>query len=138
MSLKHGIDDGCLDGEFAAESSQCVNLSTLAQQQVIALTRRESQVVTFLGQTHVGIILAQQDAVLGARGKHAVRFIHATGHQVINQHTDVSLVTAQGKRFTTGHILVGIDAGNESLPCRFLITCRAIDLPGKEQVFHDF
>ena len=33
---------------------------------------------------------------------------------------------------------MGVDAGDESLSGGFLIPCRAVDLAGKEEVFHQF
>ena len=74
--------------------------------------------------------------MLGTRGEHAVRLVHTTGHQVVDKNTDVSLVACQSERFSSCDILVGVDAGNEPLPCRFLIPSRAIDLSGEEKILH--
>ena len=138
QGFKHGIDDSRLDGIIAAECRQFFYLFALGAHEVISLLGGKAQTVTFLGQTHIGIILTQQDAVLGARGKHAVRLIHATGHQVIDEDTDIGLVATQGERLTSRNPLVGIDTGNQPLPCRFLIARRAVDLSCKVQVLHQF
>ena len=91
--------------------------------------------VALLGQAHVGIVLAQQDAVLGTRGEHAVGFVHAAGHKVIDEHTDVRLVAGECERLSSCRVLVGVNAGNESLSCRFFISRCAVDLSGEEEIF---
>ena len=138
MSLKHGVDDNGLDGIFAAECCEVFHLFPFGAHEFISLLCREPQAVAFLGEAHVGIILTQQDAMLGTRCEHAVRLIHATGHQVINQYPDIGLVAGQSERLAARDILVGVDAGNESLPCRFFIARCPVNLTSQEQVLDEF
>ena len=42
----------------------------------------------------VGIVLPKQDPILGAGREHPIRFVHPLGNQIIDQDTDVSLITA--------------------------------------------
>ncbi len=45
-------------------------------------------------QAQVGVILAQQQAVLGSRGEHTIWLGDLFGDEVIHQHAQVSLVAA--------------------------------------------
>ena len=58
---------------------------------------RSPIVVADRGEAQVGIILAQQQAVLGAGGEHAVRLERALGDEVINEDADVGLVAGAGR-----------------------------------------
>ena len=49
-------------------------------------------------QAQVGVVLAQQQAVLGARGMQPVRLDGRLGDQVVDQHADVGLVAPQDER----------------------------------------
>ena len=53
-------------------------------------TRPESPAV--LGEPQVGVVLAQLQAVLGARREHAVRLRDAAGDEIVDQHAEVRLV----------------------------------------------
>ena len=58
----------------------------------------QAQAPGALGEPQVGVVVAQQQPVLGARGEHAVGLVDALGHQVVDQHADVGLVASQDKR----------------------------------------
>ena len=47
-------------------------------------------------EPQVGIVLAQQDAVLRAAGEHAVGLFGPLGDQVVDQHADVGLIAVAG------------------------------------------
>ena len=49
-------------------------------------------------ESQVGIVLSEQNAVLGARGEHPVRFVDALRHQIVDQHADVGFVALQNDR----------------------------------------
>ena len=74
-------------------------------------------------------------------GKHAIGFGNALGNQVIDQHTQVSLVsrwqpsTAHviGLTQKTAALKRRIDASKQSLRCRLFITGGAVNLASKEQ-----
>ena len=42
-------------------------------------------------QAPIGIIVAQDDSVFGARRKHAIGFVYASGDQIVDQDADVGL-----------------------------------------------
>ena len=54
------------------------------------------------GQASVGVVLPQQQPKLGTRGEHAVWFVDAAGHQIIDQHADVRLLAPDDQRFFAG------------------------------------
>lgn len=51
---------------------------------------------TFQSEAQVGVVGSQRGAELGAAGEHAIRFRYTSTHQVIDQHTDVTLGPGQG------------------------------------------
>jgi len=60
--------------------------------------RQKTDVVAELGKAEVGVVLAENEAVFGARGEHAVRFNGAFGDEVVDQDADVGLVAAEDNR----------------------------------------
>ena len=115
-----------------------VHRFTFRGEQCIAVGTCQSQVVGTLGEAHVGIVHAEQNAVFGTRSKHAVRLVHTFGHQVVNQNTDVSFVASQRERFAAVAIDMCIDAGYDALSSCFFVSGSTIYLSGKEQVAHLF
>ena len=43
-------------------------------------------------KSSIGVILPQEDPVLGAAREHPVGLIDTTGHQVVHQHADVRFI----------------------------------------------
>ena len=75
-------------------------------------------------QTQVGVIVAEKEAMLGAGSEHPVRLFGSLRHQVIDQDTDVGLVTAaQDQRRLALDLPRGVDAGDEP-PARRLLRSR--------------
>nr|GFC33568.1 hypothetical protein [Tanacetum cinerariifolium] len=66
-------------------------------------------------EAQVGIVLAQQDAVLGAAREHAVRLLGAFVDEVIDEHADVRLVALEREGGLVVGALVGVDARHEAL-----------------------
>ena len=56
-----------------------------------------------LGQAQVGVVLAQLQPVLGARGEHPVRLGDAAGDEVVDQHAEVGLVAARAPARLAAH-----------------------------------
>ena len=110
----------------------------LRRHKVVAFASGEAQSIGALGEAHVGIVLTQKYAILGTRGEHAIWFVHAFGHEVVDKHTYVCFIASEHKGFAAYYILMCIDAGYQALPCRFLITGGTVDLSGKEEVAHTF
>ena len=89
-------------------------------------------------QAEVGVVFAQQQAVLGATGEHAIRFARALGHKVIDQHAQIAVAALGNPGFALAQVLHGVDASDQALRRGFFIACRAIDLAGKEQACQRF
>ena len=87
-------------------------------------------------ESFVGIVLAEQNAVLGSGGEHAVGFVRAFVDKVVDEHTDVGLVSAQHNGFLVAYLLYCVDSGHESLACGLFVTCGSVDLACEEQVFN--
>ena len=105
-------------------------------QDFVAVGLHQSQLISPFGQSHVGIILTEQDAVFRSRSKHTVRLIHTFGYEVVNQYTDVSFVASQHERLATVAVQVCVDTCNDALSAGFLVSGCAVHLSGEEQVFH--
>ena len=135
--LQIAVDFGSLHGKSTRKFHQCVALFTLPHHKVVAFLRSQSEFIATRSKTHIGIVLTEQNTVFGTRSEHTVRLVDAFRYKVVNQHTDIGFVTAKHKRFLSGHTLMGIDTGNKSLPCRFLISGRSVHLSGKEQAFDE-
>ena len=72
----------------------------------------------------------KQQAVLGARGEHAVRLCRAAGHQVVDQHANVRLVPPEHKgRLPIPSRERRVEAGDEAKARRLLVARGADDLP---------
>ena len=98
----------------------------------------QTQVAPQRGQAGVGVVLAQQQAVLGAGSEHAVGLLGAQSHQIVHQHGHVGRVPArrEGRQFLFG--TDDVQGGPEALGRSFLITGGAVDLPGQPEPRHVF
>ena len=68
-----------------------------------------------LGQTQVGVVLAQLQSVLGAAGKHAVGLGDAARDEVVDQHAQVGLVAARTPSFLADREPARVDTRKD--PC---------------------
>ena len=102
----------------------------------MVFARYQAYFMTDRRESQVGVVLAQQDAVLCARGKHAVGFVDAFGYQVVDQYADVGFVALQYDRLQPLQCPMRIDAGHQTLGCGFLIAGRAVYLAGKVEAAH--
>src|SRR6185437_10183368 len=82
------------------------------------------------------IVLSHGKAKLGTGGEQAVRLVHATRHEIVDQHSDVRRVSAKYDRVSTRAGEAGVQAGNYSLSGRFLVARRAVDLAGEVQAIY--
>ena len=64
-----------------------------------ALVVDEAQLAADGGEARVGVVLAQQQAMLGPAGEHAVGFGRALRDEVIDQHAEVGLAPQRHPRF---------------------------------------
>src|SRR3989338_1147270 len=58
----------------------------------VALFPDQTDTIAELGQTQVGVVLAQYEAVLGARSQHPVRLEDLFGDEVVDQRADVAVI----------------------------------------------
>ena len=73
--------------------------------------------------------------MLGPAGEHPVRFVGPFGDEIVDEHADVRLRTAEDERPAAQHALRGVDARDDPLRRRFLVAARPVDLAGEIQVF---
>ena len=89
-------------------------------------------------EAQVGIVLSEQNAVLGARGEHPVRFVDALRHQIVDQHADVGFVALQNDRRLPYPFAMRVDPCQQALRRSLLVTCRAVDLAGEIESVDEF
>ncbi len=70
-----------------------------------------------------------QQTVLAAGGHHAVGLVRALGDKVVNERTDISVAAAEDERLAPEYLERCVDACDEALHCRLLITGGAVELP---------
>ena len=93
----------------------------------------QPQLAPLCSEAQISIVLAQQQSVLRARGKHAIGLDCAHGNQVVHQHADIGLIPARAPGLPTLGRQRRIEAGQQALGCRFFVTGGAVDLAGKIQ-----
>jgi hypothetical protein len=100
---------------------------------VPAVIADKSDVAAPRCQSKIGVIDAQQEAMLGARGEHPVRLEAPLRDQVVDHDADVGFVAAENERRAAPGTLCGVDPGDDSLPRRLFVTGRAVNLTGEKQ-----
>ena len=82
--------------------------------------RQKTDFVAEAAEAQVGVVLAQEQAVFGAGGEHAVRLGGAFGDEIVNEDADVGFVAAEDDGAFALDPTDGVDAGDESLARRLL------------------
>src|SRR3984893_9930147 len=109
----------------------------LVAQALPGRSAEQTQAFTDWREPAVGIIFAQEQAVLRPRGKHPVWLAaDSARHQVVNHHSDVRLVTPQNQRWLVANLKRGVDSRHQALSASFLVAGSAIDLAGEEEPVH--
>ncbi len=83
------------------ESSSCrrgLDFFFFALQTVPAVLVDETDLTPDVGQTPIGVVLPQQQAILRSAGEHPIRLVHSAGDQIVDHHADVRLVATQHQR----------------------------------------
>jgi len=93
----------------------------------------QSEFAPLFSQAQIGIVLAQLQAVFGARGEHAIRLGHTAGDEVVDQHAEIGLVAARTPGLAALRLQRGIGACEQTLRSGFLVAGGTVDLTGKEQ-----
>ena len=105
---------------------------------IVLFLRNQTYFVSQRSQTDVGVVLPEQNAIFGPGGEHAIGFVDAFGHQVVDQYADIGFVAFQNDRTLPFHCPVGIDARYQALRRRFLISRRTVNLPGEVKTRNQF
>ena len=98
----------------------------------------QADFVAVFGQAHVGVVFPELQAIFGAAGEHAVRFVHAFGDEVVHQYAEVGLFAAQQERILFADVLHGIRACEQALRGGFFVAGRAVDLSGEKEALDGF
>ena len=93
----------------------------------------EAELAPPLAQAQVGVVLAQQQAPLGARGEHPVGLAGAAGDQVVDEDPEVGLRAVEDERRARLREAGRVDPGPEPLRRRLLVAGGAVDLAGEEE-----
>src|SRR4051794_9479351 len=84
--------------------------------------RQKPNVESDLGEPGVGVVLAQQQAILRSRSKHPVRLDRSLGYQIVDEHSDVSLVPSKNQWLLITDTSCRIDSRYKSLCCSFFVS----------------
>ena len=84
--------------------------------------------VSDVAQALVCVILPVEQAILAARGHHAVGFVGALGHQVVNQCPDVPVLAVQDEGTLPLEFPRRVHTGDKALYRRLLIAGGAVEL----------
>jgi len=96
------------------------------------LGRDQSRAERLFREPEVGVAAAKQHPVLGARGEHPVRLVHALRDQIVREHAEIGLVPAEGQRLLPSGRQRGVGAGQKPLGRGLLIAGGAVELAGEE------
>ncbi len=99
-----------------------------------ALVVDQTQFTTDGGQTDIGVIFPQQQAIFGAAGEHAIGFAGAQGGEIVHHHAHVGLIPARMPGILVLGTQGGVQTGHQALGCRLFVTGSPVDLAGEEQV----
>ena len=98
-----------------------------------ALVVDEAELAPDGREAQVGIVFAQQQAMFGAAGEHAIRLARAARHQVVDEHADVALAALRDEGLLCRRRARGVDAGDEALRRGFFVARGAVDLAREKQ-----
>ena len=84
-------------------------------------------------QPFVGVILSQEQTVLGTGSHHPVGLLAAPCDKVVDEHSYIGLRTVKNNRLFSLYESGGVYSGYKSLGGGFLVTGAAVELPGSEK-----
>ena len=84
-------------------------------------------------EAKIGIVFAQQQAIFGTTGKHAIRLADAARCQIVNQHTDVGFMALRVPLLFLLRLPRRVQAGKQTLCTGFFVAGCAVDLARKIQ-----
>ena len=131
--FKKGVDVVWLDGVLLAKIDDFANLLFLRVKTLQTFRCGQSKLFGIRREANVGIVLAQQYAVFGSRGKHTIGLVHAFCHKVVDEHANIRLVAVEHEWLASGALECGIDTRHQALARRLLISGGAVYLSCEEQ-----
>ena len=84
-------------------------------------------------QSRERIVLPNGEPELAARREQAIRFVHAAGNQIVDEHPDIAGLSTKDDRLAFPHPPCRVHAGDHPLTGRFLIPRGPIHLPREIQ-----
>ncbi len=91
----------------------------------------EAEAAAVRSEAAVGVVDAQVQAELGARGEHAVGLVGALRNEVVDEDAGVAFGAVHGERRLALEPERGVDAGHDALAGGFFISTGAVDLAGE-------
>src|ERR1044071_10201136 len=106
---------------LSQKGSETADLLILSLETPEILAGHKSEVISQGAEPPVGIVNTQQQSRLGPGREHAIGLIHATGHQVIYQNSDVAFAAGKDRDLPPGSLQGRIDSCHYSLRRGFFI-----------------
>ncbi len=91
----------------------------------------EADAAAMGGEAAVGVVDAQVEAELGARGEHAVGFDGSLADEIVDEDGGVGLAAIEGERRLAFDGEGGVDSGHQALAGGFLVAAGSVDLSGE-------
>ena len=110
-----------------------LNLSSLLAESIISIFIDKSNLISDGSQTHIRVILPQNQPVLCPGRHHPIRFMILLRHQIVDENADICLRTIQNHRLLSLTFSRRIDAGDQPLSRRLLITGTSVKLSPAEK-----
>ena len=88
--------------------------------------RDQANPIPLFPQTQIRVVLTQQQSVLCSGGHHAVGFSVVLGHQIVNQHADITFPAIQHQGLFVQNLHSSVDSGDQSLTGRLLVTAASV------------
>ena len=100
--------------------------------------RQNADAVGGSHQPKTGIVLPEDESSLGSACEHAVGFVSSFRDEIVNQHANVGVLSAEHKGLFTTYGKRGIDPRHDPLRGSFFVSCCAVDLSGKVKSGNSF
>ena len=100
------------------------------QDPLVPLVAYQTDGVAHMAQALVGVVLAVEESILRPGGHHAVGFVGALGHQVVDEDADVALAPVQDQGLPAQNLQGGVHTGHKALDGGLLIAGGAVKLTG--------
>ena len=84
------------------------------------------------------IILTKKYSILRTRGEHSVWLINSLRDQIINQDSNIRLITAKNERILAVNLQMSVDSCDNPLSTSLFVAGSTINLTRKIQIFNIF